>query len=128
MRLTPQERTLIRDLGLRHFGTVPRLFGSRLDDSRGGGDIDLRVTTPLPPAEAARRRLDLLADLWIALGEQVLRPFTADVLGEPVSDHPLIVAVRNDALEAARGLETLLARLETRWAASSAAGAAEAAG
>ncbi len=70
MRLTAQERTLIRELGLRHFGAVPRLFGSRLDDSRGGGDIDLLIPTRLPAAEAARKRLDLLADLWLALGER----------------------------------------------------------
>ncbi len=92
------------------------------------------------------------------LGEQVLRPFTADVLGEPVSDLPLIdvlnrlerfgfvaladwarwrtlrnaltheypdrpelrVAILNDALDAARGLEALLARLEARVAATGA--------
>ncbi|MCP5286508.1 MAG: nucleotidyltransferase domain-containing protein [Burkholderiaceae bacterium] len=70
MRLQPQERETIRELGLRHFGVVPRLFGSRLDESRGGGDIDLLIATTLPAAEAARKRLDLLADLWIALGER----------------------------------------------------------
>jgi predicted nucleotidyltransferase len=70
MRLSAHERELIRELGLRHFGAVPRLFGSRLDDARGGGDIDLLIPTQLPAAEAARKRLDLLADLWIALGER----------------------------------------------------------
>ena len=70
MRLSPHERELIRELGLRHFGQVPRLFGSRLDDQRCGGDIDLLITTELPDAQAAGRRIDLLADLWIALGER----------------------------------------------------------
>ena len=55
---------------LEHFGRPPRLFGSRLDDSRRGGDIDLLVVTDLAPAEAAVRRIDLLADLWLALGER----------------------------------------------------------
>lgn len=28
------------------------------------------MATPLPATEAERRRLDLLADLWLALGER----------------------------------------------------------
>lgn len=70
MRLTPKEREVIRRLGLRHFGRAPRLFGSRLDDARRGGDIDLLIATDLPPGQAARRRIDLLADLWLELGER----------------------------------------------------------
>jgi predicted nucleotidyltransferase len=70
MRLTLHERESIRRLGLRHFGRAPKLFGSRLDDSRRGGDIDLLIETDLPLQEAAQRRIDLLADLWLALGER----------------------------------------------------------
>lgn len=69
MRLTPHEREAIRRLGFHHFGRAPRLFGSRLDDARRGGDIDLLIATDLSPAEAGRRRIDLLADLWLELGE-----------------------------------------------------------
>lgn len=94
MRLTPHERALIRELGLRHFGTVPRLFGSRLDDTRGGGDIDLLVATQLPAAEAARRRLDLLADLWIALGERKI-----DILlDDGQTDAPVYRRARGEAV------------------------------
>ena len=70
MRLTPHEREAIRRLGFHHFGRAPRLFGSRLDDARRGGDIDLLIATDLCPAEAGRRRIDLLADLWLELGER----------------------------------------------------------
>lgn len=70
MRLSERERRLIREAGLRHFGVAPWLFGSRLDDARAGGDIDLLIRTDLAPAEAARRRLDLLAELWLLLGER----------------------------------------------------------
>jgi predicted nucleotidyltransferase len=70
MRLSADERRTIRSLVLRHFGRVPLLFGSRIDDAARGGDIDLLVPTDLPDAEAARRRIALLADLWIALGER----------------------------------------------------------
>ena len=70
MRLTPHEREVIRRLGLRHFGQPPRLFGSRLDDARRGGDIDLLIATDLPPGQAAQRHIDLLTDLWLELGER----------------------------------------------------------
>ncbi len=70
MRLNDRERRLIREATLRHFGVLPRLFGSRLDDARAGGDIDLLIRTDLPPAEAARRKLDLLVELWLLLGER----------------------------------------------------------
>jgi len=70
MRLTDSERRTIREASLRHFGVEPRLFGSRLDDARRGGDIDIVVRTDLPPEEAVRRRLDLLAELWLRLGER----------------------------------------------------------
>jgi hypothetical protein len=112
----------------------------------------------LAPSEALVRAGDQFVLRFIklqdTLGEHVLRAFTADVLGEPVSDLPLIdvlnrlerfgfvalrdwarwralrnaltheypdrpdlrVAILNDALEAARGMEGLLARLEARVA------------
>jgi predicted nucleotidyltransferase len=94
MRLSEQERRLIREAALRHFGQAPRLFGSRLDDSRGGGDIDLLVPTDLPPAEAALRRIDLLADRWIALGERKV-----DVLLDDGASHaPIVERARRDAV------------------------------
>lgn len=94
MRLTAHERELIRELGLRHFGAVPRLFGSRLDDTRGGGDIDLLIATQLPAAEAARKRLDLLADLWIALGERKI-----DILlDDGRADAPVYRRAREEAV------------------------------
>lgn len=94
MRLQPHERTAIRALGLRHFGVVPRLFGSRLDESRGGGDIDLLIATTLPAAEATRKKLDLLADLWIALGERKI-----DILlDDGLVDLPVFRRARDEAV------------------------------
>ena len=45
MRLSQRQKTLIMDTLLRRFGigTKVYLFGSMLDDSRTGGDIDLYV-------------------------------------------------------------------------------------
>jgi len=45
VRLDAQELTAIRSAARRAFGpgAVVRLFGSRVDDARKGGDIDLHV-------------------------------------------------------------------------------------
>lgn len=70
MRLTPSERHHIRAATLAHFGVVPLLFGSRADDTRRGGDIDLYVQTALSADEAEQRRSRLWVDLQMRLGEQ----------------------------------------------------------
>ena len=46
MRLTPTQATIIREAVHRHFGEDAdvRLFGSRTDDSKRGGDIDLYLS------------------------------------------------------------------------------------
>ena len=43
MRLTETQRKIIREAGLCHFGIIPYLFGSRLNDVARGGDIDLFI-------------------------------------------------------------------------------------
>lgn len=70
MRLTPEEKHLIREASLRHFGVRPRLFGSRVDDSKRGGDIDLYIETLCAPEEAFGREMQLAADLYLQLGDQ----------------------------------------------------------
>lgn len=87
MRLTDEERQTIREAALRHFGAAPRLFGSRLDDHRQGGDIDLLIETHLPPEQALGRQLELLADLWLALGERKIDVLLDDGRDLPVLRH-----------------------------------------
>jgi len=70
MRLTDHEREVIREAGLRHFGVVPHLFGSRLDDGARGGDIDLFVPGEWPVEEAVPRRLRFCAELRHRLGDR----------------------------------------------------------
>ena len=71
MRLTEHERATIRRVVAAHFGADSRvwLFGSRADDTRRGGDIDLYVETPLSAGIVAAK-LDTLRDLRRALGDQ----------------------------------------------------------
>jgi predicted nucleotidyltransferase len=70
MRLTETQRRLIRAAGLRHFGVTPRLFGSRLDDDRRGGDIDLFIPGRWSAVEAVSRRLRFCAEVKARLGDQ----------------------------------------------------------
>lgn len=46
MRLTPNQIEILKDVGLEVFSRYANLslFGSRIDDSKRGGDIDLYVS------------------------------------------------------------------------------------
>jgi uncharacterized protein len=48
MRLTKDYVSIVRRTALDHFGAeaVVRLFGSRVDDSKRGGDVDLHLQLP----------------------------------------------------------------------------------
>jgi uncharacterized protein len=70
MRLSHDIAAIIRSTATELFGAPVRLFGSRLDDSARGGDIDLYLETELPADEAERRRLRMLARLARSLGER----------------------------------------------------------
>jgi predicted nucleotidyltransferase len=83
MRVSDRERSAIREAVARHFGADARvlLFGSRTDDDRRGGDIDLYVETDLAPAEANRAKLLTIADVQLAIGEQKI-----DLVVSPLMD------------------------------------------
>ncbi len=75
MRLTPEQADTIRQRVRRHMGAGARiwLFGSRADDTRRGGDVDLYVEPEVPPPLVARLQcsseladaLDLHVDLVV---------------------------------------------------------------
>lgn len=69
MRLTSDARDIIKQTVLRETGpgAAVYLFGSRLDDARRGGDVDLYIETdhPLPPLQRARLKLHLEAMLGL---------------------------------------------------------------
>ena len=80
MRLKPAEAEAIRLSVAEVFGAAAPvwLFGSRVDDSRRGGDIDLYVETALAADERLRRRFRLQALLLERLGEQKIDLVLAD--------------------------------------------------
>lgn len=73
MRLTDQQHTIIRAAVTETFGAGANvwLFGSRVDDSQRGGDIDLLIETDQVDVEAiARAEIVLLAKIQMKMGEQ----------------------------------------------------------
>jgi predicted nucleotidyltransferase len=97
MRLTPHDIQAIETAAREFFapGSTVRLFGSRLDDQRRGGDIDLLIESPtaLPPQKLVAQRNGFIASLYRHIGEQKI-----DVLivpnGEP-DERSIIRNARN---------------------------------
>ncbi|WP_397546058.1 nucleotidyltransferase family protein [Rhodothermus marinus] len=89
MRLRPEERALIRQAVAETFGPKAAvwLFGSRVDDRRRGGDIDLLIRPdPTCMDRLLERKLALLVRLEKALGERKI-----DVIVERPGDTRAIV-------------------------------------
>jgi len=89
MRLSAREVAVIRSLARRHFGEDANvyLFGSRVDDSKRGGDIDLYVDVPRVMDDKARAVLEFNADLQVSLGEQRIDVIVRDAATKPLAIH-----------------------------------------
>ena len=73
MRLTEQELITIKHLFSQHFGETDHLwlFGSRVDDSKMGGDIDLYVETfETDTSRLVRTETQFVTDLSLSIGDQ----------------------------------------------------------
>lgn len=72
MRLTEFQITTINNLSKKHFGSSTRiyLFGSRTDDSKKGGDIDLLIRNNDESALTLEAKIHYLAELKKILGNQ----------------------------------------------------------
>ena len=85
MRLSVEEIASIKRIVAATFGcdTEVRLFGSRVDDSKRGGDVDLYVM-PTQRDELYMKRITCLGEL-----ERVL-PYPVDlVVAEPEAGRPI---------------------------------------
>ena len=72
MRLSESSKRVISETVREVFGETAsvRLFGSRVDDTARGGDIDLLVQVPTVLPDAPRKVLQLTARLQMRLGDQ----------------------------------------------------------
>ena len=86
MRLPARQLTVIRDLARKHFGesAIVYLFGSRVDDARRGGDIDLFIDVPDIVRDRSAQVARYAAQLQRSLGEQRI-----DIIVRDGSTHPL---------------------------------------
>lgn len=66
MRLSPDQISIIKRTAAELFGSEARvwLFGSRVDDSQKGGDINLLVEFPSRQPDAGRKSLTLGARFY----------------------------------------------------------------
>ena len=89
MRLTEDQVNIIKESVIKVFGVKSKvyLFGSRIDDTKKGGDIDLYVQADFSSEEMFYRKIDLLTELQSKLGERKIDIITSNNLipGEPVS-------------------------------------------
>ena len=88
MRLSPQQQREIKRLTQDIFGrdSTVRLFGSRVDDTRRGGDIDLFIqpATSLDAASAFQKKIDFLVALKSAIGQQKIDVVIDSGNGTPI--------------------------------------------
>lgn len=89
MRLTGEAKNIIIAAVRRHFSQAEKiiLFGSRADDNKRGGDIDILVQTPVSTAVAFEEKLQTVAALQLKLGEQRIDLLTTS----GIDDERLIV-------------------------------------
>jgi uncharacterized protein len=99
MRLTDEQRDAIREAVRRRFGPDAKvfLFGSRVDDARRGGDIDLLVELPTADpgiGSTIDAKLMTLTDIQRRIGERKIDL----VVAYPQSDKPIIINARRQAV------------------------------
>lgn len=86
MRLTSSQISSIKQVAVEVMGEEARLllFGSRVDDTRRGGDIDLYVAEPvLPPEAQLQVKLKFLVKLKRQIGERRIDLVFAPAPGQP---------------------------------------------
>jgi len=72
MRITQYQSQIFKELAKKHFGhqTTVCLFGSRTDDLKKGGDIDLFIKNNDKTKLTIANKVQFLADLKTKIGDQ----------------------------------------------------------
>ena len=90
MRLRDYEILVIKDAVSKFFGSMAKvsLFGSRVDDSKKGGDIDILVETDTISSDSYMNKIRVLTEIQLKLGEQKI---DLVITGNPEEDSRLVV-------------------------------------
>ncbi len=100
MRLSERERNAITHAAFETFlpGTCISLFGSRTDDTRRGGDIDLLVETlcEVTAEQWMAQRSRFVARIWRNLGERKIDVILATK--NKMDARPVVIQARQDAI------------------------------
>ena len=93
MRLTENQRQSIKSAVTSVIGEASRiwLFGSRVDDSKRGGDIDLLIETQTAVSNRARSLCELEGALVARLGNRKIDVLLKDA---QTPDAPIYLAAR----------------------------------
>ena len=72
MRLTKYQTDTIKELAHKYFGTqaTVSLFGSRTDDQKRGGDIDLIIKSDDETMLTLEKKIHFLAELKTKIGDR----------------------------------------------------------
>ncbi len=72
MRLSAKEAEIIKNSAIKYFGSNSNvyLFGSRVDDKKKGGDIDIYVEIDKPLSDIFDSKINFIVDLKNKLGDQ----------------------------------------------------------
>ncbi|WP_319559814.1 nucleotidyltransferase domain-containing protein [Marispirochaeta sp.] len=72
MRITVREQEAIRETAFEIFGDTSKviLFGSRADDAKKGGDIDLMIETEETSSNALSKKIPFLVKLKQKIGDR----------------------------------------------------------
>lgn len=99
MRLTEEQANAIVHAVRRRFGSEAAvyLFGSRTDNEKRGGDIDLLVETDLEPEAAFRAKIDAVTDIQLAIGERKIDLVTTR--RDTPDQRPIVREARREAVK-----------------------------
>lgn len=85
MRISTNYQTIIKENTLKIFGYQSKvyLFGSRIDNSKRGGDIDLYII-PEIKENLYPKKIEFLTTLTLALGDQKIDVVIAKDNSQPI--------------------------------------------
>lgn len=92
MRLSEDQVRIIKEETVHYFGESARvlLFGSRTDDTKRGGDIDLYIEADYSEEELFMKKIDLLTGLHFKLGERKIDIITCNRAHHHGTNRPVV--------------------------------------